>query len=66
LNEQNEIQSNGNKINVESVSLEGSEGLRVLARLIARRLQKESLAKTKNAEQTIILGAESQGQEARQ
>jgi hypothetical protein len=66
LIDQNEIQSNGNKINVESVSLEGSEGLRVLARLIARRLQREALAKEKNARQTIMLGAESQGQEARQ
>jgi hypothetical protein len=66
LIDQNEIQSNGNKINVESVSLEGTEGLRMLARLIAQRLQREALEREKSARQTMMLGAENAGQEARQ
>jgi hypothetical protein len=63
LNEQNGIE-NGNQIDTTSVSTE--EGLRVLARLIARRLQREALEREKNARQTIMLGAENAGQEARQ
>lgn len=62
MNEHNGI-TNGNQIDTTSVSTE--EGLRVLARLIARRLQREALEREKSARQTM-LGAESQGQEAQQ
>ncbi len=60
-------QFTGNKTEVADVSMhEGTEALRVLARFIARRLQRDVLAKTENADQTMILDAESPGQETRQ
>jgi hypothetical protein len=59
------VEEKGNKIDVSYVNTEeGTEALRVLARLIARRLQREGLAKEDNRGQTIPL-ERNQEEEAR-